>query len=130
MNQLTLKAPFRVEGKGLHSGKQLTAVFNPAPANFGVKFKRVDLEGQPVIDALAENVIDTTRGTVIGKGDARVSTIEHAMAALYAYGVDNCLIEVDGPELPILDGSATEYTEKIEEVGLEELNADKDYYIT
>ncbi|MDE5848784.1 MAG: bifunctional UDP-3-O-[3-hydroxymyristoyl] N-acetylglucosamine deacetylase/3-hydroxyacyl-ACP dehydratase [Muribaculaceae bacterium] len=129
MNQLTLKAPIKVEGKGLHSGKHLTAVFNPAPANFGVKFKRIDLEGQPVIDALAENVVDTTRGTVIGKGDARVSTIEHAMAALYAYGVDNCLIEVDGPELPILDGSATVYTQMIEEVGLEELNADKDYYI-
>ena len=65
MNQLTLKAPIKVEGKGLHSGRQLTAVFNPAPANFGVKFKRVDLEGQPVVDALAENVVDTTRGTAL-----------------------------------------------------------------
>lgn len=129
MNQLTIKDSFKVEGKGLHSGKHLTAEFHPAPANSGVKFKRVDLEGQPVIDALAENVVDTTRGTVIGKGDVRISTIEHAMAALYAYGVDNCLIEVDGPELPILDGSAVEYTNLIEKVGLEEENADKDYYI-
>lgn len=129
MNQLTIKESFKVEGKGLHSGKHLTAVFNPAPANTGIKFKRIDLEGQPVIDALAENVVDTTRGTVIGKGDARVSTIEHAMAALYAYGVDNCIVEVDGPELPILDGSAKEYAIKIECVGLEEQNADKDYYI-
>lgn len=129
MNQLTLKAPFKVEGKGLHSGKRLTAVFNPAPANSGIKFRRIDLEGQPVIDALAENVVDTTRGTVIGKGDVRVSTIEHAMAALYSYGIDNCLVDVDGPELPILDGSAKEYTEKIDETGLEELAADKDYYI-
>ena len=129
MNQLTLKSSFKVEGKGLHSGKFLTAVFNPAPANFGVKFKRIDLEGEPMIDALAENVVDTTRGTVIGKGAARVSTIEHAMSALYAYGVDNCLIEVDGPEMPILDGSALEFTRKIEEVGVEELAADKDYYI-
>lgn len=129
MNQLTLKAPFQVEGKGLHSGQLLKAVFNPAPANYGIKFKRIDLEGQPVIDALAENVVETVRGTVIGKGDIRISTIEHAMAALYAYGIDNCLIEVDGPELPILDGSATVYIEKIESVGLEELPVDKDYYI-
>lgn len=129
MNQLTIKEPFKVEGKGLHSGQLLTAVFNPAPANSGIKFKRTDVEGQPVIDALAENVVDTTRGTVIGKGDVRVSTIEHAMAAIYSYGIDNCLIEVDGPELPILDGSAMQYAEKIEQVGLEELPADKDYYI-
>lgn len=129
MNQFTLKVPFTVEGKGLHSGCKLTAVFNPAPANSGIKFKRTDLEGQPMIDALAENVVDTTRGTVIAKGDARVSTIEHAMAALYSYGIDNCLIEVDGPELPILDGSAKEYCEKIEEVGLEELDAEKEYYV-
>jgi len=129
MNQQTLKTPFKVEGKGLHSGAYLTAVFNPAPANSGIKFKRIDLEGQPVIDALADNVVDTTRGTVIGKGDVRISTIEHAMSALYAYGIDNCLIEVDGPELPILHGSASEYTEEIERVGVEEQNADKDYYI-
>lgn len=129
MNQLTLKTPFKVEGKGLHSGQNLTAVFNPAPAGHGYKFKRVDLEGQPVIDALAENVVDTTRGTVIGKGEVRVSTIEHALAAIFASGIDNCLIEVNGPELPILDGSATEYMAKIEQVGLEEQNADKDYYV-
>lgn len=129
MNQLTLKSSFKVEGKGLHSGKPLAAVFNPAPVNFGIKFKRTDLDGQPVIDALAENVVDTTRGTVIGKGDVRISTIEHAMSALYAYGVDNCLVEVDGPEVPILDGSAVEYAQNIEKVGLEEQDADKDYFI-
>ena len=84
MKQLTLKAPFSVSGKGLHSGLNITATFQPAPENFGYKFKRVDLEGQPVVDALAENVVETTRGTVIGKGDVRISTIEHAMAALYA----------------------------------------------
>lgn len=129
MKQLTLKAPFSVSGKGLHSGAELKAVFNPAPAHFGYKFKRVDLEGEPVIDALAENVVDTTRGTVLGKNDVRVSTVEHAMAALYAAGVDNCLIEVNGPELPILDGSASEYVRKLEEVGLEEQAADKDFYV-
>lgn len=129
MKQLTLKAPFTLSGKGLHSGMYITASFNPAPVNSGYKFKRVDLESQPVIDALAENVVDTTRGTVLAKQDVKVSTVEHAMAALYAAGVDNCLIEVDGPEMPILDGSAIEYVKKIEEVGLEEQNADKDFYV-
>ncbi len=129
MKQLTLKAPFTLKGKGLHSGMVITATFKPAPDNFGYKFKRVDLEGEPVIDALAENVVDTTRGTVIGKNNVKISTVEHAMAALYAAGVDNCLIEVDGPELPILDGSAIQYVRKLEEVGLEEQKADKDFYV-
>ena len=110
MNQLTLKDSFTVSGKGLHSGLDITAVFNPAPENTGYKFRRIDLEGEPVIDAIAENVVDTRRGTVVGnrKGDV-VSTIEHAMAALYSAGIDNCIIDVNGPELPILDGSAIEY---------------------
>ena len=129
MNQLTLKAPFTVEGKGLHSGLQLKATFNPAPENTGYKFKRVDLPDAPVIDAVAENVVETTRGTVIGRKGVTVSTIEHAMAALYAAGIDNVLIEVNGPEVPILDGSAMVYVNAIESVGLQEQNADKDYYI-
>ncbi|MBD5386981.1 bifunctional UDP-3-O-[3-hydroxymyristoyl] N-acetylglucosamine deacetylase/3-hydroxyacyl-ACP dehydratase [bacterium] len=129
MNQLTLNSEFTVSGKGLHSGLEIKAVFKPAPENFGYKFKRVDIEGEPVIDALAENVIDTTRGTVLGKNGVVVSTVEHALAALYASGIDNCLIEVDGPELPILDGSAIRYVENIENVGLKEQNADKDFYI-
>ena len=129
MKQLTLKAPFTLSGKGLHCGLEITATFQPAPENHGYKFKRVDLEGAPVIDALAENVVDTTRGTVIGKGDARVSTVEHALAALYAAGVDNCLIEVTGPEMPILDGSSIQYVDAIERVGVVEQNAEKDFYI-
>lgn len=129
MNQLTLKAPFTVEGKGLHSGLLLKATFNPAPENTGYKFKRVDLPDAPVIDAVAENVVETTRGTVIGRKGVTVSTIEHAMAALYAAGIDNVLIEVNGPEVPILDGSAMVYVNAIESVGLQEQNADKDYYI-
>lgn len=130
MKQLTLKKPFSVNGKGLHSGLQIEAVFNPAPDNTGYKFRRIDLEGQPIIDAIAENVVDTRRGTVVANrnGDM-VSTIEHAMAALYAAGVDNCIIDVNGPELPILDGSAIIYADKIAEVGLEEQKADKDFYI-
>lgn len=129
MNQLTLNSEFSVSGKGLHSGVDITAIFKPAPENYGYKFKRVDLEGEPVIDALAENVVDTRRGTVLGKNGVVVSTVEHALAALYASGIDNCLIEVNGPELPILDGSAIRYIENIEAVGLKEQNADKDFYI-
>ena len=128
MNQITLKGEFTLTGKGLHTGLEITARFLPAPENHGYKFKRVDLEGEPVIDALAENVVATNRGTVIAKGEARVSTIEHAMAALYAAGVDNVLIEVNAPELPILDGSARFYCEEIARVGLAEQNADKDFY--
>lgn len=129
MKQLTLSAPFTVKGKGLHSGLEITAVFNPAPEGHGYKFRRIDVEGQPVIDALAENVVDTRRGTVLGKKDVIVSTVEHALAALYASGIDNCLIDVDAPELPILDGSAKEYMEKIAQVGVTEQKADKDFYI-
>ena len=129
MNQLTLNSDFTVEGQGLHSGLQIKAIFKPAPETHGYKFKRMDLEGEPVIDAVAENIIDTTRGTVLGKKDAVVSTVEHALAALYALGVDNCLIEVSGPEMPILDGSAKQYVEAIELVGVKEQNADKEFFI-
>lgn len=129
MNQLTLKDTFTVKGKGLHSGLMLTAVFKPAPENHGYRFRRVDLPEQPEIEAVAENVVETTRGTVLGRKGVTVSTVEHALAALYAAGVDNCLIEVDGPEVPILDGSALEYVNAIESVGLQEQNADKDFYI-
>ncbi|MDE6048611.1 MAG: bifunctional UDP-3-O-[3-hydroxymyristoyl] N-acetylglucosamine deacetylase/3-hydroxyacyl-ACP dehydratase [Paramuribaculum sp.] len=129
MKQLTLSAPFTVSGKGLHTGKEIIAEFLPAPVNHGYKFQRMDLEGEPVIDALAENVQSTTRGTVIARGDVSISTIEHAMAALYAAGIDNCLIKINGPEMPILDGSAKEFCEKINASGTEEQNADKDFYI-
>lgn len=127
--QKTLKGSFSLFGKGLHTGLSLTVTFNPAPENHGLKIQRIDLDGQPVIDALAEYVVDTQRGTVIAKGDVRVGTIEHGMAALYAMGVDNCLIQVNGPEFPILDGSAEKYVEKIKEIGLVEQNAPKDFYI-
>lgn len=127
--QKTLKGSFSLFGKGLHTGLSLTVTFNPAPENHGLKIQRIDLDGQPTIDALAEYVVDTQRGTVVANGDVRVGTIEHGMAALYAMGVDNCLIQVNGPEFPILDGSAEKYVEKIKEIGLVEQNAPKDYYI-
>ena len=127
--QKTLKGSFSLCGKGLHTGLNLTVTFNPAPENTGYKIQRIDLEGQPIIDAVAEKVVDTTRGTVLAVGDVRVSTIEHGLSALYALGVDNCLIQVNGPEFPILDGSATIYVERIKSIGLVEQNAPKDYYI-
>ena len=131
LKQKTLNDSFSLSGKGLHTGLNLTVTFIPAPMNHGYKIQRVDLEGQPVLDAIAENVIDTRRGTVLGKGDIKCSTIEHAMAALYALGVDNVLIQVDGPEFPILDGSAEQYVKEILRVGTIEQDAEKDsYYIT
>ncbi|MDL2282707.1 bifunctional UDP-3-O-[3-hydroxymyristoyl] N-acetylglucosamine deacetylase/3-hydroxyacyl-ACP dehydratase [Parabacteroides sp. OttesenSCG-928-G06] len=127
--QKTLAKSFSLAGKGLHSGLDIQITFNPAPDNHGYKIKRVDMEGQPVIDALAENVVNTQRGTVVAKNNVQVSTIEHAMAALYAAEIDNCLIEVNAPEFPILDGSSIYYTQAIEEAGVVEQEAPKDYYI-
>lgn len=129
MKQQTLKGQFTVKGKGLHTGLEIEATFLPAPENHGYKFQRIDLEGQPVIDALAENVTGTTRGTVLERGDVRVSTVEHALAALYAAGIDNCLIQLNAPEMPILDGSAAEYCANIANVGIVEQAADKNFYI-
>lgn len=127
--QKTLKGSFSLYGKGLHTGLHLTATFNPAPENYGYKIQRIDIEGEPIIDAIAENVIDTQRGTVLANGDVKCSTVEHGMAALYALGIDNCLIQVNGPEFPILDGSSEIYVKNILKVGIEEQNAPKDFYI-
>lgn len=129
MKQITLGGTFTLKGKGLHTGLEIEATFLPAGENHGYKIQRTDLEGEPTVDALAENVVQTDRGTVIGHGDVRVSTIEHALAALYAAGVDNCLIRVNAPELPILDGSAGPYSDAIEEVGLTRQSADKNFYV-
>ena len=124
--QQTLQASFTLKGKGLHTGQNITAVFNPAEENHGYKIQRIDIEGQPIIDCNADLVGDTQRGTVLVKGDIKISTIEHAMAALYASGVDNCLIQLDGPEMPILDGSALPVWNEIQKVGLKEQEAKKD----
>lgn len=127
--QKTLASEFSLSGKGLHTGLDVNITFKPAPENHGYKIKRIDLEGQPILEALAENVTNTQRGTVLTKGDVKVSTVEHALAALYAWDIDNCLIELDAPEVPILDGSARFFSENIERVGVVEQNAPKDYYI-
>ena len=127
--QKTLANSFSLKGKGLHTGLEIQVSFHPAPENHGYKIKRVDLDGQPVIDALGENVVGTQRGTVLSKNNIQVGTIEHAMAALYAFGVDNCLIEVNAPEFPILDGSAYYYAEELQKAGIVEQNAPRDCYI-
>lgn len=127
--QKTLKESFSLSGKGLHTGLDLTISFHPAPIDYGYKIQRIDLDSQPIIDAVAENVRETQRGTVLFKGNAKVSTVEHALAALYAAGIDNCRIEIDGPEFPILDGSAIHYVENIKRVGIKEQDALKDYYV-
>lgn len=129
MKQTTLAGSFTLAGKGLHSGCQLTAEFCPAPENHGYKIQRVDLEGEPILDCLAENVVATNRGTVLARGEVKVSTIEHALAALYSLGVDNCLIKVNGPELPIINGSASPFAEAIEAAGIVELKAEREFYV-
>lgn len=127
--QHTLKNSFSLSGKGLHTGLHINITFHPAPVGTGRIIRRIDLEGSPEIPALSEYVKGTERGTVLRKGEAQVSTIEHAMSALYALGVDNCYIDVDAPEFPILNGSAIEYVRKIKEVGIESQDAEREYYV-
>lgn len=127
-HQQTLAASFTLSGKGLHTGLNIDVTFLPAEPNTGYTIQRVDLEGQPTIEAIADNVAATNRGTVVQKGDLTVSTIEHAMAALYCAGIDNCLIQVNAPEFPILDGSALPYAEEIEKVGIVEQSEKRDVF--
>lgn len=126
--QTTIKDTFSVKGVGLHTGRDTTMTFQPAPTGHGYKFQRMDLEGQPVIVANVSNVVSTQRGTTIKQGEAQVSTIEHTLSALMGFGVDNCLIEIDGPEAPILDGSSRLFIEELNKIGLEEQDADREYF--
>lgn len=112
--QRTLKGPITLSGVGLHTGANANITFKPAPTNHGFKFKRIDLDGQPVIEADCDLVTDTSRGTTLSKHGAKVYTIEHALAALAGMEIDNVLIEIDGPEVPILDGSSKLYVESFE----------------
>lgn len=125
--QKTLAKEFSISGKGLHTSCPVKAVFKPAPVNHGFKFKRVDLEGQPILEADATLVGDTSRGTVLEKGEARLSTIEHALAALVGMDLDNVLIEIDNQEMPIMDGSAHYFVEAIAEAGVVEQDAEREY---
>lgn len=126
--QRTLASAFDFQGKGLHTAIVIKMTVKPAAAGHGIKFARTDLEGCPTIDALAENVKETSRSTVLEKGQVRVSTVEHILASLWGCSVDNALIEVDGPEVPIADGSAIKWVEAIEKVGTVEQDADRKFY--
>lgn len=128
VKQKTLAKSFKIEGKGLHTGVMTTMTFLPAPENHGFKFKRVDLEGQPVIDADVDLVIDTSRGTLLEKDGARIGTIEHALAALVGMDLDNVLIEVNNEEAPIIDGSSKYFVEGIEKAGVTEQDAERDFF--
>lgn len=128
IRQRTIKDPVSVTGVGLHTGKQATLTYKPAPENHGYKFQRIDLPGQPVIDADVDNVVDTARGTTLEQNGGRVSTTEHALAALMGLEIDNALIEIDGPEVPILDGSSRPFVIALQAAGIEEQAAERVYF--
>ncbi len=129
VKQKTLANSFTIQGKGLHTGVDVTMNFLPAPVNHGFKFKRIDLEHQPVIEADVDLVIDTSRGTLLQKNGARIGTIEHALAALIGMDLDNVLIEVNNEEAPIIDGSSIYFVNAIEKAGIVEQDADREYFV-
>lgn len=126
--QKTILEPITISGIGLHTGAIVNMTFKPAPENHGFKFKRIDIEGQPILDADLSLVTDTSRGTVLQNGDIRISTIEHTMAALLAADLDNVLIELDGPEAPIMDGSSIKILDALKKGGLQNQEAPRQYY--
>jgi len=128
VKQRTIKSEITISGVGLHTGKQVTMTLKPAPEHHWYKFRRIDLENQPIVLVDADNVSDTSRGTTISQNGASVSTIEHLMAALVGLQIDNVLIDIDGPEVPIMDGSSAPFVKILEETGYTDQNADRDYY--
>ncbi|MBK9177001.1 MAG: bifunctional UDP-3-O-[3-hydroxymyristoyl] N-acetylglucosamine deacetylase/3-hydroxyacyl-ACP dehydratase [Flavobacteriales bacterium] len=127
--QHTLKGSATVKGVGLHTGEPVTLTLRPAPVGHGYKFQRTDIAGEPIIDADADLVVSTARGTTLGKGEAVVNTTEHVLSALYALGVDNCLLQLSGAEVPIMDGSAMPFVLAIESVGLQEQDALRNWFV-
>lgn len=126
--QTTIHKPFTLSGPGLHTGKFIHATVKPAMADKGIRLVRTDLNPAVEIAALAENVTETNHGTVVTCGDASVSTIEHMMSAFHGLHIDNAIVEVDGPEVPILDGSARYWVEQINNSGIDNLDAQRHYY--
>jgi len=127
--QKTIKKAVSVRGTGLHTGQVGTVTFNPASENHGIKFRRVDLDSKPIIDASISNVISTDRGTTLGVNGTRVYTIEHVLASLTGMGIDNVLIDIDTEEMPIMDGSSSHYVAAISKVGIEEQDAEKEILV-
>ncbi len=128
MKQRTIKSDITLNGIGLHSGEMVHITLSPAPENHGIKFQRIDLEGEPKVDADVNYVVNTKRSTTLQKGDAKVITVEHLLSACVGMRVDNVLVKVDGPEIPILDGSSRYYVEAFERVGYEEQEADVEFF--
>lgn len=126
--QKTLKEVVKLTGIGLHTGEKVNMEICPAPDNHGYKFQRVDLEGEPIIKADVDLVVATDRGTTLEHNGARVYTTEHVLAALYGMEIDNALIKIDGPEIPIMDGSSWLFIQAIEKVGLQEQESDRNYF--
>ena len=129
MKQRTIKQPVTLSGVGLHTGSVVNITFTPAPEDQGIKFVRTDLEKKPVIQADVNRVISTDRNTCLQVGEVQVKTVEHALSALRGLRIDNVLIEIDGPEVPIMDGSAQPFVEAIQEAGIEEQEADREYFV-
>lgn len=128
LNQQTLKNPASFSGIGLHSGNRVNMTILPALANSGVRFRRVDLEGKPEIEARVENVGETNRSTTLAKGNVKVHTVEHVLAALAGYGIDNAVIELDANEPPIADGSSREFCKILQAAGIETLPEKKEFF--
>lgn len=126
--QHTIREKVNLSGVGLHTGVQTNMTFLPAKPNHGIKFQRTDLEGQPIVEADADYVVDLSRGTTIEKNGARVNTVEHTLAALVGLEIDNVLIQLDGPEPPIMDGSSRVFVEALNQVGLMEQNALRNFF--
>ncbi len=126
--QRTIQKSVSISGVGLHTGRPVTLTFNPAPENHWFKFQRTDLEGHPIINADVDNVVDTSRGTTLEQNGARVHTTEHVLAALVGLRIDNCLIQLTGPEMPIMDGSSIRFIEILEQAGIVEQQAEREYF--
>ena len=126
--QRTIEFPVSLSGTGLHTGEQVTITFNPAPENYGIKFQRIDLPDKPIIEADVDYVIDTTRGTSLGKNGVKIATVEHSLAAIAGLQIDNVLIELDGPEVPIFDGSSRYFVDALIKTGIVYQNQNRNYF--
>lgn len=129
MNTHTISSSVSLSGRGLHTGKNVTVTFNPAPEHTGIMFRRVDLPGQPMVHAIATNVFDTSRGTSLKENNAEVRTVEHLLAALAGLQIDNVIVDIDAEETPILDGSARYYVEALQKAGIVEQQQEREYFV-
>jgi len=128
MKQNTIKKAVTLSGVGLHTGVEVTLTFNPAPENHGIKFQRIDMPGQPIIDADVDNVTDLSRGTTLEQNGGKVATVEHVMASLAGLEIDNCLVHIDAEETPIMDGSSRYFVKALKDAGIQSQDAEREYF--